>query len=72
MQKFMAKFGVFAAMAMVAGSAFAEARWLGNSYIDVNGTWYQAHGTEAWATGGAFDGHDFGVVTNLEIGGQRV
>ena len=70
MMKFFRNLTVFAVMAMVAGAAWAEARWLGNSYIDVNGTWYQAHGTEAWATGGAFDGHDFGVVTNLEIGGQ--
>ena len=70
MKKMMGKLCIFAATAMLAESALADALWLGNSYIEVNGTWFQAHGTEAWADGGAFDGHDFGVVTNLEIGGQ--
>ena len=39
MKKIVGKLGVLAAMALAAGSALADARWLGNSYIDVNGTW---------------------------------
>lgn len=60
----------FLAAATLAGSAFADAQWLGNSYIHANGTWYQAHGTENWASGGAFDGRDLGTVTSIELGGQ--
>lgn len=60
----------FLAVAAVAQSAFAGAQWLGNSYIQANDVWYQAHGTEAWATGGAFDGCDLGTVTNIKLGGQ--
>ena len=52
------------------GIGFAGTQWIGNSYIQANGTWYQAHGTESWAAGGAFDGHDFGAVTNIALGGQ--
>lgn len=54
-------------------TAFADAQWLGNSYIKFNNTWYQAHGTESWATGGAFDGKDLGSFTSLDeltLGGQ--
>ena len=46
--------------------------WIGDSYIyhkDVD-TWYQASGTNSWATGGAFQGHDFGIVSSLTLGGQ--
>ena len=45
--------------------------WIGDSYIyHKDDTWYQANGTETWATGGAFDGHDFGIVSSLTLGGQ--
>jgi uncharacterized repeat protein (TIGR02543 family) len=60
----------FLAVAAVAQSAFAQASWIGYSYISANGTWYQAHGTESWAAGGAFDGHDLGTVSTIELGGQ--
>lgn len=51
-------------------SAFAGAQWIGNSYINVNTTWYQGSGNEAWATGGAFNGHEFGTISSIAIGGQ--
>ena len=61
----MKKLLVFALVAMVAGFAGAQTlSWMGDSYIyhkDVD-TWYQASGTNCWATGGAFQGHDFGIV----------
>ena len=69
----MKKLLVFALVAMVAGFAGAQTlSWIGNSYIyDAGaGTWYQANGTETWATGGAFDGHNFGIVSSLTLGGQ--
>ena len=69
----MKKLLVFALVAMVAGFAGAQTlSWIGNSYIyhkDVD-TWYQASGTNSWATGGAFDGHNFGIVSSLTLGGQ--
>ena len=54
-------------------TAFAEAQWIGNSYINFNGTWYQAHGTESWAGGGVFGGANLGSFIStdvLTIGGQ--
>lgn len=69
----MKKFLVFALIAAVAGVASAQnLQWLGDSYIyhveeDV---WYQASGTDGWATGGAFQGADFGIVSSLTLGGQ--
>ena len=69
----MKKLLVFALVAMVAGFDGAQTlHWIGNSYIyDAGaGTWYQANGTETWATGGAFDGHNFGIVSSLTLGGQ--
>lgn len=51
-------------------TAFAGAQWIGNSYINVNGTWYNAHGTETWAEGGTFNGKNLGSVLSLAIGGQ--
>ena len=64
----MKKLAVFAVAVAVAASAFAAAQWVGNSYINANGTWYQASGTEDWATGGAFT--DLGVIDSLLLGGQ--
>lgn len=48
-----------------------SARWVGNSAINANGTWY--YGCDAqhsWCTGGAFDDADLGTITSLTIGGQ--
>lgn len=70
MKKMLKTLACSAVAALVGASAFAGAQWLGNSYISANGTWYQAHGTEGWAGGGAFDGHDFGPCTTIELGGQ--
>ena len=69
----MKKLLVFALVAMVAGFAGAQTlEGIANSYVyDVsNNTWYQASGTNSWATGGAFQGHDFGIVSSLTLGGQ--
>ncbi len=69
----MKKLLVFALVAMVAGFAGAQTlSWIGDSYIYDAGadTWYQASGTGDWATGGAFDGHNFGIVSSLFLGGQ--
>ena len=69
----MKKLLVFALVAMVAGFAGAQTlSWIGDSYIyhkDVD-TWYQASGTDTWATGGAFQDHNFGIVSSLFLGGQ--
>ena len=64
----MKKFAVLVAAALVSASAFGAAQWVGNSYINANGTWYKASGTEDWATGGAFA--DLGTISSLELGGQ--
>ena len=69
----MKKFLVFALIALVAGMASAQTlTGIGVSYIyDVDSdVWYQASGTGAWATGGAFNSADFGVVSSLTLGGQ--
>ncbi|HQM22482.1 MAG TPA: PEP-CTERM sorting domain-containing protein [Kiritimatiellia bacterium] len=70
----MKKIVVFAAALAMAACAFGQAAtWMGNSYIwaDVDGagqTWYNASGTGQSA--GAFNGHDFGIVSSLVIGGE--
>ena len=69
----MKKLLVFAVAAMVAGFAGAQTlQGIANSYVyDVaNNVWYQASGTGAWAGGGAFQDHDFGIVSSLTLGGQ--
>ncbi len=69
----MKKLLVFALVAMFASLAMAQSlQWLGDSYIyhveeDV---WYQASGSDVWATGGAFDSADFGIVGSLTLGAQ--
>ena len=58
---------------LVAGftTASAKATWIGDSYINVNGTWYKGSSTANWENnGGAFHNHNFGEVTSLTIGGQ--
>lgn len=69
----MKKLLVFAVIAMVAASAMAQTlQGIANSYIyDVaNDVWYQGSGSGAWATGGAFQDHNFGIVSSLFLGGQ--
>ena len=52
-------------------SASAGADWVGNSAINVNGTWYYAGNSGmSWCSGGAFDGANLGIITNLSLGGQ--
>lgn len=50
-------------------TAFAGAQWIGNSYININGTWYQGSGT-TWAGGpyNAFNEQNFGKIATLTIG----
>jgi hypothetical protein len=69
----MKKLMVFAVIAMVAASAMAQTlEGIANSYIyDVaNNVWYQGSGSGVWATGGAFQSHDFGIIESLTLGGQ--
>lgn len=69
----MKKLLAFVAMAVVAGTAMAQTlSGVGVSYIyDVaNDTWYTASGAGVWATGGAFEGHNFGSRGSLTLGGQ--
>lgn len=69
----MKKLLVFAVIAMVAASAMAQTlQGIANSYIyDVaNDVWYQGSGSGVWATGGAFQSHDFGIIESLTLGGQ--
>ena len=69
----MKKLIIFALVAMVASFAMAQTlEGIANSYIYDAGAdvWYTAGGTGAWATGGAFQGADFGVVSALTLGGQ--
>jgi hypothetical protein len=49
----------------------AGATWVGNSAIQVNGTWYYC-GTDlgSWCTGGGFDEAELGTITSLVIGAQ--
>ena len=42
---------------VLACSSQALARWVGNSAINVNGTWYYAgNSSMSWCSGGSFDG----------------
>ncbi len=71
----MKKLAVFAVAAALAASAFAEAGWLGNSYINVNGTWYQGSGDQNWGDAMdqdqlTFSGADYGTISSLLLGGQ--
>ena len=69
----MKKLIIFALVAMVASFAMAQTlEGIANSYIyDAGaGVWYTASGSGTWATGGAFQGADFGVVSALTLGGQ--
>lgn len=57
---------------LIAGvnQASAGADWIGDSYINVNGSWYTASGPSGDWTSGAFNNYNFGIVTSLTIGGQ--
>ncbi|MBP5787112.1 MAG: PEP-CTERM sorting domain-containing protein [Kiritimatiellae bacterium] len=61
----MKKFAVFAIAAVFAASAFAAASWVGNTYIVVNGQWYNgtATGNNDWLA-------DFGEVSEFNLGGE--
>jgi hypothetical protein len=66
----MKKILAFALVAMVAGSAMAQAvSWIGNSamYVVEEDAWY--NGSATWAAG-AFQAHDFGIVSTLTLGGN--
>lgn len=56
---------------VLACSSQALARWVGNSAINVNGTWYYAGTYFDWCTGGQFTNEkDLGTITYLMLGGQ--
>jgi len=65
----MKKFALLAIAALVAGSSFATAGWVGNEAINVNGTWYYGNTELDWATG-PFADADLGEITELSLGGQ--
>lgn len=44
--------------------------FLGNSAINLNGTWYYAGQNMSWCTGGSFNGGNLGTITTLAIGGK--
>ena len=51
--------------------AFAEAQWLGNSAVNVNGTWYYCgNNGMSWCEGGSFNGGNLGEIFALYLGGQ--
>lgn len=51
--------------------ALAKADWVGNSAIQLNGTWYYA-GQNAleWCSGGDFKGQEFEQITGFTVGAQ--
>jgi len=52
-------------------SSFAEAGWVGNSAVNVNGEWYYCGNSEmTWCEGGTFNGGDLGEISALYLGGQ--
>jgi hypothetical protein len=62
------RFHVLAGIILTAVAASAEVMWTGSSVAYANGTWYNCSGT--WGSGGNFDGRDFGVLTELVLGGN--
>ena len=68
----MKKLAVLIAAALVSASAFAAASWIGDSYINVNGQWFKASGTDNWGgtAENSFSGWDFGEISSLSVGGQ--
>ena len=66
----MKKLLVFALVAMMAGAAMAQGvSFIGNSamYVVEEEAWY--NGSATWAAG-AFQAHDFGIVSSLTLGGN--
>ena len=51
-------------------SAFAVAKKVANSAVNVNGTWYYCGQYMDWCKGGSFNGADLGVLESLQLGGQ--
>jgi hypothetical protein len=81
----MKKFALIAIAALIAGSAFAAAGWVGNSYINFNGNWYYGSaGDDAMGPGqdaswggvvkGSFTGSlgtfEASDLTSITLGGQ--
>ncbi|NLB66231.1 MAG: PEP-CTERM sorting domain-containing protein [Lentisphaerae bacterium] len=70
----MKKLVLFLVLAMVAGGAWAQLAWVGNSYLYnvESDTWFRGSGSDTWGgvAENAFDGWDFGIVASLTLGGQ--
>lgn len=50
---------------------FAAASWVGNSAVNVNGTWYYCGNNQmTWCTGGSFNDGNLGEISALYLGGQ--
>lgn len=56
-------------LAASVSSVFAD-NWIGNSAVNVNGTWYYAGSNLTWCSGGAFHGANLGEISALHLGGQ--
>ena len=65
----MKKLAVLLAAALVSASAFATIISAGNSYIIVNGTWYDASG-DSQGTFEDYNGQVFGPISSLKLGGE--
>ena len=48
----------------------APATWVGNSAVNVNGTWYYCGTSFDWCSGGAFHQNNLGEISALYLGGQ--
>lgn len=62
----MKKIAVFLAAALVSAAAFAGATGVGNSYVIVDGNYWDASGSGHTS----FVGHDFGAISSLLLGGE--
>lgn len=60
-------YGILTGLVLVSMVATAEVSWIGNSVVYANDVWYNASGT--WGSA-PFDQHDFGVLTELVLGGN--
>ena len=56
-----------AGILVAAGALASEVGWIGLSEVYANDVWYNGSGT--WGSG-AFDGHNFGALTKLVLGGN--
>lgn len=54
----------------ISQASAADPSFLGNSAIQVNGTWYYAGQDIDWCSGGAFNNKNLGTISSFVIGGR--